>query len=74
MPVKLCRWGHSLGLRLERYIIERTGLAAGDLMYVTLRDSGEIVIRPVKANEMPAGYATPLLAAGPKPQAPKQEW
>lgn len=50
MPSKLCKWGNSLGVRLPQYITERAGLTTGDYLYITLRDSGEIVIKPVKAN------------------------
>ena len=56
MPSKLCKWGNSLGVRLPQHIAERTGLVAGDYLYITLMDNGEIVIRPVKAREIPAGY------------------
>lgn len=56
MPSKLCKWGNSLGVRLPQYIAERTGLAAGDYLYIGIRDNGDIVIRPVKAKEIPKGY------------------
>ena len=48
MPSKLCMWGNSHGVRLPKYIIERTGLKVGDYLYVRL-EAGEIVIRPVRA-------------------------
>ncbi|MDO8729493.1 MAG: AbrB/MazE/SpoVT family DNA-binding domain-containing protein [bacterium] len=51
MPSKLSKWGNSLGVRLPQYIAERTGLTSGDYLYITLRDNGEIVIKPVKAKE-----------------------
>jgi len=56
MPSKLCKWGNSLGVRLPQYIAERTGLSAGDYLYVRLTDAGDIVIHPVKARDIPAGY------------------
>ena len=56
MPSKLCMWGNSHGVRLPKYIIERTGLKVGDYLYVRL-EAGEIVIRPVRACDAPAGYA-----------------
>ena len=56
MPSKLCKWGNSLGVRLPQYITERTGLCAGDYLYVRLTDAGDILIRPVKARDVPAGY------------------
>ena len=57
MPSKLCRWGNSLGVRLPQHIAECTGLVAGDYLYINLMDNGEIVIRPVKAHNIPAGYS-----------------
>ena len=48
-------WGNSHGVRLPKYIIERTGLKVGDYLYVRL-EAGEIVIRPVRACDAPAGY------------------
>lgn len=53
MPTKLCKWGNSLGVRLPQYIAERAGLTAGDFLYISLRDNGEIVIKPVKAKDIP---------------------
>lgn len=56
MPTRLCKWGNSLGLRISHDIAERAVLEAGDYMYIRLMDSGDIVIRPVKQRETPAGY------------------
>ena len=56
MPSKLCKWGNSLGVRLPQYIAERTGLRSGDYLYILLTDAGDIVIRPVQARDVPAGY------------------
>ena len=47
MPTKLCRWGHSLGLRIPYVIAQATGLKAGSYLEVRLLDSGEIRLRPV---------------------------
>jgi antitoxin MazE len=58
MPSKLCKWGNSLGVRLPQFITERAALSAGDFLYINLID-GEIIIRPVKARDVPAGYAAP---------------
>lgn len=56
MPSKLCKWGNSLGLRVPQHIAERASLRAGDYMFIRLMDSGDIVIRPVSARDIPAGY------------------
>jgi antitoxin MazE len=58
MPSKLCKWGNSLGVRLPQYIAERTGLTSGDYLYFTLRDNGEIVIKPVKAKGILPEYVS----------------
>ena len=47
MPTKLCRWGHSLGLRIPYVIAQAAGLKAGSYLEVRLLDSGEIRLRPV---------------------------
>ena len=47
MPTKLCRWGHSLGLRIPYVIAQAAGLKAGSNLEVRLLDCGEIRLRPV---------------------------
>lgn len=56
MPSKLCKWGNSLGVRLPAYVAERAALRAGDFLFIRLTDAGDIVIRPVKARDIAAGY------------------
>ena len=58
MPSKLSKWGNSLGVRLPSYVAERAGLRNGDYLYITLMDSGDIVIRPVKQADIHPGYGT----------------
>ena len=48
MPVRLCRWGNSLGLRISSYIVHCAHLKSGDFMEIRILDNGDIVIRPVK--------------------------
>ena len=57
MPTKLCTWGNSLGVRLPKYVVERTGMRPGDYLFISLTDAGDIVIRPVKAREIHPAYA-----------------
>lgn len=57
MTTKLCVWGNSLGVRLPKYVVERTAVQAGDYLFITVNDSGEIVIRPVKPRDVHPGYA-----------------
>ncbi|MFY7865518.1 AbrB/MazE/SpoVT family DNA-binding domain-containing protein [Roseateles sp.] len=65
MPVKLCRWGNSHGIRLPAHVLERTGLCAGDYLFIRVTDSGEIHIRPVKARDVPAGFSVIGMQATP---------
>lgn len=55
MVVTLNSWGNSIGCRLPKYVIEHSGLRAGDSVYIRLNDAGDIVIRPVKMHADPAG-------------------
>jgi antitoxin MazE len=73
MPSKLCKWGNSLGLRVPQHIAERASLRAGDYMYVRLMDSGDIVIRPVSARDVPAGYMPNDAPATAKTEVPTDE-
>ncbi len=57
MASKLCIWGNSLGVRLPKYIAEVANVQAGDHLYITVNDAGEIVIRPVKPRDVHPGYA-----------------
>ncbi|QIL80942.1 hypothetical protein G7047_14325 [Diaphorobacter sp. HDW4A] len=56
-------WGNSLGLRLPKYVTERAAIRAGDQVYVRLLDSGEILVRVVKARDIPAVFK-PLVGDG----------
>ncbi|MDP2367416.1 AbrB/MazE/SpoVT family DNA-binding domain-containing protein [Rhodoferax sp.] len=56
MTTKLCVWGNSLGVRLPKYVVERTAVKAGDYLFITVTDGGEIVIRPVKPRGVHPGY------------------
>lgn len=68
MATKLSKWGNSLGVRLPKYVVERTGLAPGDYLFIRLTDAGDIVIRPVKARDIHAGYVPD--DSPPKPKMP----
>lgn len=74
MATKLNRWGSSLGLRLPQYVVERAGLAAGDYLYIRLLDSGELMIRAVKAGYGPAEYQSAGAEAQPQKSEPELEW
>ena len=71
MPVKLNRWGNSLGVRLPQYVVERAALHPGDYLFIRLADSGDIVIKPVKARDIHAGYVPD--DSPPRPAKPVEE-
>lgn len=56
MATRLNRWGNAVGMRLPAYVLERTGLRAGDYVFVRLTDSGDIVVRPAKQRPVPEEY------------------
>jgi antitoxin component of MazEF toxin-antitoxin module len=49
MAVRICRWGHSIGLRIPHAIADSAGLKVGSLLDVRLLDSGEIRLMPLGA-------------------------
>lgn len=44
---RLNRWGHSVGLRLPKSVLEAAGLTASSAVSIRLLDSGEIRLRPI---------------------------
>lgn len=44
---RLNRWGHSVGLRLPKSVLEAAGLTAHSAVSIRLLDSGEIRLRPI---------------------------
>lgn len=56
MTTKLCVWGNSLGVRLPKYVADVANVQAGDHLYITVNDAGEILIRAVKPRGVHPGY------------------
>ena len=73
MATRLNRWGNAIGLRLPAYVLERTGLRAGDHVFVRLTDAGDIVIRPAKQRPVPEEYAAGDTPA-PAKEAPLSQY
>ena len=44
---RLNRWGHSVGLRLPKSVLEAAGLTERSAVSIRLLDSGEIRLRPL---------------------------
>ena len=73
MASKLCVWGNSLGIRLPKYVAEVANVQAGDHLYITVNDAGEILIRAVKPRGVNPGYAQTGSKGTTKTVAPKVE-
>lgn len=50
---RLNRWGHSVGLRLPKSVLEAAGLTERSAVSIRLLDSGDIRLRPLR-NIVPA--------------------
>lgn len=66
---RLNRWGHSVGLRIPKPVLEAAGLGECSAVSVRLLDSGDIRIRPLR-NIVPAEAADSAAA----PIAAGDEW
>ena len=66
---RLNRWGHSVGLRIPKPVLEAAGLSECSAVSVRLLDSGDIRIRPLR-NIVPAEAADRAAA----PTAEGDEW
>ena len=47
MPM-LCNWGHSVGLRIPKAVLESTQLKAGDECLCRTLDDGTILVTPIR--------------------------
>lgn len=54
MPVRINLWGHSAGLRIPRAVMDVAGLQIGDEVRIRALDSGDVLVTPVKAGDVPA--------------------
>ena len=47
MPM-LCNWGHSVGLRIPKAVLESAQLKAGDACRCRTLDNGAILVTPIR--------------------------
>ena len=73
MPVRLCRWGNSLGLRISSYIVHCAHLKSGDFMEIRILDNGDIMVRPTKPRNG-GGSITPETSQPEVRPAKKEVW
>lgn len=69
---RLNRWGHSVGLRLPKSVLEAAGLTERSAVSIRLLDSGDIRLRPLR-NIVPAEPECVTPNSAEVPQAPG-EW
>jgi antitoxin MazE len=50
MNTKLSKWGNSLAIRIPASIIESSVLQQGDSFSITVADSGQIILEPLRPN------------------------
>lgn len=70
MPVKVCKHGNSLSIRLSAHITRLAQIKAGDYVSVRLLDSGAIQVSPL-TGLVPANAP---LGAAPLPAPVKEHW
>ena len=49
MTTKLCVWGNSLGVRLPKYVVERTAVQPGDYLFITVKKAKAKSVVPTDA-------------------------
>ena len=69
---RLNRWGHSVGLRLPKSVLEAAGLTERSAVSIRLLDSGDIRLRPLR-NIVPAELECAAAKSAEAPPAPG-EW
>jgi antitoxin component of MazEF toxin-antitoxin module len=71
MSVRLCRWGHSTGLRIPVAVLSAAGLAPGRSVSLRVLDNGDIRVRPI-GQVVPAEPVTAegraVAGAAPEPE------
>ena len=70
MAVRVCRWGHSAGVRISTATLEAAGLQVGRMLEVRLLDNGEIRLKPVGAI-VPALDSASDNVVVPEPKVPQ---
>jgi len=73
MPVRLCAWGNSTGLRISADLLATAGLKRGDLVTVRLTDAGDLRVR---RTAKPSSLEEPSAVLTPSPDRvpPPQKW
>ena len=70
---RLNRWGHSVGLRLPKSVLEAAGLTERSAVSIRLLDSGEIRLRPI-GKVVPAETDNSCAAPATNEEWEPEEW
>lgn len=68
MPM-LCNWGHSVGLRIPKAVLESAHLAAGDECICRTQDDGTILVMPIRKRPGAAISSVGKAAGSPSKEA-----
>lgn len=71
MPM-LCNWGHSVGLRIPKAVLESAHLEAGDECLCRTLDNGAILVVPIKKRPGAAISGVGKAASAPAPDIPEK--
>ena len=73
---RLNRWGHSVGLRLPKSVLEAAGLTERSAVSIRLLDSGEIRLRPIGkvVPAEPNGAKTANSTASTEDESEWEQW
>jgi antitoxin component of MazEF toxin-antitoxin module len=76
MSTRLNRWGHSIGLRLPKSVLEAAGLTAHSAVSIRLLDSGEIRLRPIGkvVPAEPNGVETTNVTTSTESESEWEQW
>lgn len=58
---KVCKWGHSLGVRLPKAVAEAGGIRVGTQVSVRLLDSGCLLVTPLHSKIVVANDHAPKM-------------
>ena len=71
MPM-LCNWGHSVGLRIPKAVLESAHLAAGDVCICRTLDDGTVLVTPIKKRPGAAVSGSNKVACSPAKEVPEK--
>lgn len=71
MPM-LCNWGHSVGLRIPKAVLESAQLGPGDECLCRTLDNGAILVTPIRTRPGGAVSSSDKVARSPAKKGPEK--